>query len=46
MTRLFQKILGLIILSATIGMATFQSMLNASPDETNSIVLQKAKGEL
>lgn len=46
MTRLFRKIVGLIILSATIGMATFQSMLNASPDEASKVLLQQPKGDL
>jgi hypothetical protein len=46
MTRLFRNILGLIILTATIGMATFQSMLKASDDGAKNVVLQKPKGDL
>jgi hypothetical protein len=46
MTRLFRNILGLIILAATIGMATIQSMFNASPDDTKATTLQQPKGDL
>lgn len=46
MASLFRKLLGFILLLATIGLATCQSMLNASSDDTTNKTLQMPKGDL
>lgn len=46
MAGFFSKSLGFILLVATIGLASCQSMLNASADDTSTISSEKTKGIL
>lgn len=46
MASIFRKLLGFILLLATIGLATCQSMFNASSSDTTNTIIQIPKGDL
>ena len=46
MAGLFRKSLGIILLLATMGLATCQSMFNATSEKVENIAIEKPRGEL
>lgn len=46
MSHFFIKLLGLVLLLSTVGLASCQSMFNSFSENTDEVIVEKVKGDL
>jgi len=46
MSHFFIKLLGLVLLLSTVGLASCQSMFNSFSENTDEVIAEKVKGDL